>query len=265
MGMMIVAFPVSLVISILKGYRVSVSTYNPISLAFVIFGLFLMIVGFSLFGVLMFIFVENTKTDEGPLPIIHNSSLPESKYNKISDSKDQSNRNTIMIKQWSNLKKPNDSWEKYVSEESSDHEFNEHFEFNEKTITPRKKTFKKTKSTMISLITEDDRVILRKLRILFSLSVIMGLLALIFFSLLSSRINNSSPKSDLILLWSVFFIEIFSCFLIYIVFTTQIKVKDKVLLKFFTIISLEMNKKIPKIKYPKNFKFIGLRLHNFYS
>ena len=53
---------------------------------------------------------------------------------------------------------------------------------------------------MISLITEDDRVILRKLRILFSLSVIMGLLALIFFSLLSSRINNSSPKSDLILL-----------------------------------------------------------------
>ena len=97
--MMIVAFPVSLVISILKGYRVSVSTYNPISLAFVIFGLFLMIVGFSLFGVLMFIFVENTKTDEGPLPIIHNSSLPESKYNKISDSKDQSNRNTIMIKQ----------------------------------------------------------------------------------------------------------------------------------------------------------------------
>ena len=115
------------------------------------------------------------------------------------------------------------------------------------------------------MITEDDRLVFRKLGILLSLSVCLGLMVLIFFVLLSIDINNVTPTREIATMFCVFFTEIFACLLIFIVFTRQIKVKDKTYLRFFSFISMKMNKEIPKIKYPKRFTLIGKKLHNFYS
>ena len=117
----------------------------------------------------------------------------------------------------------------------------EAFEFNEESLTLRKKQTLNAKRNVISLITQEDR------------------------TFLATGINSENNDQELILLYLVFFTEIFGCLLIYYVFTTQIKVKDKSYLKFFSSISLEMNAKIPKLKFPRMFKDISLRLHKFYS
>ena len=141
----------------------------------------------------------------------------------------------------------------------------EAFEFNEESLTLRKKQTLNAKRNVISLITQEDRTILIKLGILFTLSIVLGCMVLIFFAFLATGINSENNDQELILLYLVFFTEIFGCLLIYYVFTTQIKVKDKSYLKFFSSISLEMNAKIPKLKFPRMFKDISLRLHKFYS
>ena len=58
MGMMILAFPSSITISALKGYRISSQVWGPFGYALVVSGVFFMIIGFMVFGILLFIYVE---------------------------------------------------------------------------------------------------------------------------------------------------------------------------------------------------------------
>lgn len=70
---------------------------------------------------------------------------------------------------------------------------------------------------------------------------------------------------ELYMLYGVFALEIFASMMIFFVFTAQIKVKEKNNLRFFTLISMKMNKKEPKIRLPPVLKNIKIRLKNFYS
>ena len=277
MAMMILAFPVSLTISTLQGYRIPSSVWAPLGIALVVAGVLLMVLGFIIFGVLLCIYVEkNTVNNTENCPVgkfntersaadiasaRHASTLRRAKT-KMESPREAVGRETINNQEVDVLEH---SWYTFVSNEDRSHIiWEEKFEFHENAIGPKVKIAGNNKN-IISLITKDDRAILRSLGLLLTLSIILGFAILVFFSVLSSRLNSTSPENELVILYSAFSIEVFACLLIYIVFTREIKVKEKTELRFFTSISLEMNSKIPKIKFPGWCSKVGLRLHNFYS
>lgn len=269
MAMMILAFPVSITISVLKGYRLSTVWY-PAAIAFVVVGVFLMFVGFGIFGILLFIYVENTKIDDKEF---ENINCPSSKTlkNETIPLREQKSKKTLNLSFHDtklSIKANKVNWEDQysISLESVLH-MEEKFEFEENSVPSCNKIKENSgeENTVISLITEHDRIVFRKLGKLLALSIFLGILVMVFFPVLSSGLKNAEAYQELILLFCVFSFELFSCFLIYLVFTTHIKVEDKNYLRFFTIISLQMNKKIPNIKYPSHFSKIVSRLHNFYG
>lgn len=343
MGMMILAFPAALTISTLKGYRVSSTVWGPFGLTLVLSGVFLMLIGFSIFGILLIIYVEkhtvnseithlssndaeshlekkNSKSDKEPSKndkeplksdeelsknleeLLKNDKKPsksekktsyekklksygkslksngkplksDKKFPKTKKSKkisinfvDLRKKLKILNKEEMETKKRKKSknlWGNFLTVEEESEIQLEIFKFNSESVSPKKK--ENSDRTMISLITKEDRAVFRTLGLVMAIAILLGLLVLVFFSVLASRMSSATPTQELVILYCVFSTEVFACTLIYVVFTLQIQVKEKSDLRFFTSISLEMNKKLPKIKYPPTFALIGSRLHNFYS
>lgn len=276
MIMMILAFPVSLVISILKGER-KFKVWTALGGTFVAAGILILIVGFVAFGVLLFCYVEK-KHRQGQT---NQNTNPD---NYLSSSrtliKDIKPLNTDEIKAI-NLE-PQDhhkheshssskSWIEFMSENENfpcQSQNNELIESEENEILPKKKNLENSKAS-ISMITDNDRIIFRKLCILLMISILLGILVLIFMMFLNATSENGDEDRDkyqeISILFFVFFIELFACWMIFFVFTAQIKVKEKNNLRFFTLVSMKMNKREPQIQLPPVLRNIHIRLKNFYS
>ena len=271
MFMMIAAFPVSLIISVLKGYRLP-NVWYPFALSFVLFGTFLIVVGFTVYGILLCVYVEkNTSYENNILP--RRISVFETTPRNTHKSRGSANgmdsiheiKTARISKDWYHLHFHECSWQEFPSDEMPNYNEKQFEIFKFKELPIEYKMEKKHEDgTVISLITIEDQTIFRKLWILFSVSLSFGILVLVFFPIYSSFKTKPNPNNELLVLYIVLSLELFGCFLLYLVFTTQIKVKDKSYLRFFTSMSLKMNNHIPKMKYPKIFETIGQRLHNFY-
>jgi hypothetical protein len=266
MGMMILAFPISITISILKGFRVSPTIWNPLGISFVVAGVVLLLVGFAIFAVLLTVYAEKNTIDVN-LNGIKPGYIIKSNYKRLKKNKtlniwpSEIKADTLDSSRY-DLRQNDQSWDEIETIKSIEENITERLNFEKGSTIKRKR---ESTGPIISLITKDDRIILRKLVILLTLSIILGVVILIFFSMLSSSLSSASPNEQFFILYCVFFTEIFACLLIYIVFTTQIKVKDKNLLRYFTMLSMKMIKKKPSIRYSNFFSTIGPRLHNFYS
>jgi hypothetical protein len=165
-----------------------------------------------------------------------------------------------------NIEADDNSWNDYNGYDKAKHELKmSEIIYYEEITSGYKKKSENTTEGYISMITHDDKMIFRKLCALFFISTLLGILVLIFIILMAKNIGKSEGANDIFILFIVFSIELFACAMIYLVFTAQIKVRDKNNLRFFSSISMKMNKKLPKIKYPSSFHNIGSRLHNFYS
>jgi hypothetical protein len=267
MGMMVLAFPASFTFSVLKGYRVNPDDYTLVSIIFGGVAILIVIIGFTIFGILLIIYIEtNIRSPETFFP----DKLPSIDSNfeiKIDDcSTRRIEKTRLSLKSMTELpmSKDNSCWDSYLSHNTIDeYKKIELFHYSRKSLTPKKK--KSKESLLIYIITKDDKIVFRKITILFTLSIIFGICALVLFGAINSKVKDDAFTHELGLIYGVFSIEIFGCFVIYLVFTTQIKVKDKNYLRFFSSLSLSMNNKIPKIKYPKIFNRVVNRLHNFYS
>ena len=269
MIMMILAFPASITVSTLKGNRVPTDYWVPLSYAFVIFGVFLMVLGFIIFGILLLIYIEKNVTKDNSIlsdrPKYIGLTADDRKVSidKLKTARASREEFTIAKLRQQETIKNYQEWDVFVSSSDEASDMRENFHFREDEVFPKRKKIKE--NNIISLITEEDRLIFRKLGILLTISIIIGLTVLIFFAISSSSKDSRTSEDDIGLLFSAFFIEIFACFSTLIVFTRQIKVRDKNYLRFFSYVSMKMNKQIPRIKYPKKFTLIGTRLHNFYS
>lgn len=271
MAMMILAFPISIVISILKGAR-KTEVWMPIAATFVSIGIFILLFGFIIFGVMLYCYVEK----QGKIK--KNESLDCSKI-QLSDNdasqesvRQRSNTHRFSIampnNQYTNSRESNKSWEEFISEEMfagiENSRENEKQDSEEYEVLPKKKPIEHSK-TFISLITDDDRNIFRKLCFLMMISTMLGIMVLVFIIFLTNSSKNLKSYQELYMLYGVFALEIFASMMIFFVFTAQIKVKEKNNLRFFTLISMKMNKKEPKIRLPPVLKNIKIRLKNFYS
>jgi hypothetical protein len=291
MIMMVLAFPVSITISILKGARIS-RVWMPIAGIFVAAGILTLIVGFISFGILLYCYVEKKHQsqvemqkvpceDEIPEEILEDHSDKDSersnaKLNSKSDRCEKvETRGRIhrfsLAKQESKGHKSHassKSWEEFISFENekqiNESNKNSIIESEEYEILPKKKNLQDSKAS-ISMITDDDKVIFRKLCVLLMISIMLGILVLIFMIFLNSTQGNFDNRMELGMLYIVFLIELFACWMIFFVFTAQIKVKEKNNLRFFTMISMKMNRKEPKIKLPPELRNIRIRLRKFYS
>lgn len=273
MFMMVMAFPISIIISCLKGNRIRSDIWMPLAIIFVGSGTILMVIGFVIFGILLFIYVE--RSSKKPPEYIK----PESNAGEFSitiredDSKSRRSFSRKLsfaprlkkIRIESNVEELDNSWDQYMSLEHQRQEMkmSEKFMYEEENTKSKLKTTDKSNG-LISMITDDDRVIFRKLCLLFFISIILGIMVLVFLSILASDQHAWNSNDEFNIMCTVFALEIFACAMIYMVFTAQIKVKDKSALRFFTIVSMKMADKLPKIKYPSELKSIGTRLHNFY-
>ncbi|OMJ93341.1 hypothetical protein SteCoe_3694 [Stentor coeruleus] len=269
MIMMVIAFPISITISCLKGYRIRSDIWMPLAIIFVGSGTILMVVGFIIFGILLFIYVERSSKK------VPEYNKPDSNFEEFSitiredDSKSRRSfsRKLSFAPRLKKIKveELDNSWDQYMSHEHQRQEMkmSEKFMYDEENTKLKIKT-KDTSNGLISMITDDDRIIFRKLCLLFFISIILGIMVLVFLSILASDQHAWNSSDEFNIMCTVFALEIFACAMIYMVFTAQIKVKDKSALRFFTIVSMKMADKLPKIKYPSELKFIGTRLHNFY-
>ncbi|OMJ86584.1 hypothetical protein SteCoe_11870 [Stentor coeruleus] len=272
MGMMVCAFPISIVISILKGNRGYSHVWLPISIAFLCSGIALMMVGFVVFGVFLFMFVEKSGEKKNHIPLRKSATdsgffCDQEKTRKDIETRRSTSRKMSFVPRIKslNIEIDENSWNNYNGYESKKHEpkMSEIIYYEETSTALKKKS--ETTEGYISMITHDDKMIFRKLCSLFFISSLLGVLVLIFIILMAKNMGESNSDIDIYILFIVFTIELFACAMIYLVFTAQIKVRDKNNLRFFSSISMKMNKKLPKIKYPTSFHNIGSRLHNFYS
>ena len=272
MIMMVAAFPVSLVVSILKGQR-QFKVWTTLAGIFVAAGILILIIGFVVFGVLLFCYVEkkHKQSQEAQLSAPENfmsssrSLIKEVKPVTLQDGPAVLSSPCVQVKHES--QNSSESWLEFISEQQlveADSLNNEHLECEDYEVLPKKKNLENSK-TSISLITDDDRVIFRKLCLLLMISILLGILVLIFMMFLNTTQVDRNATQEIAILYFVFIIELFACWMIFFVFTAQIKVKEKKNLRFFTIVSMKMNKKEPKIKLPPILKNIQIRLKNFYS
>lgn len=276
MAMMILAFPISVVTSVLKGYRKSI-VWMPIAGLFVSIGILILLFGFLIFGVMLFCYVEkqgkahkkalkNTIDGQNPYQNLDIDQSIESIPRRINT---QRLSLAIPDSRHNTSRESNQSWENLIIEENivdfpmiSD---NESEDDNKEPERIPKKRITESSKTFISLITEDDRSIFRKLCFLMMASTILGIMVLVFMIFLTNSNKNLDPAQELGMLYGVFFLELFACLMIFLVFTAQIKVKEKNNLRFFTLISMKMNKKEPKILLPPILANIKNRLKKFYS
>lgn len=273
MGMMICAFPISIVISILKGNRGYSDVWFPIAIAFLCAGIALMMVGFVVFGIFLFMFVEKAGAKKDHQPIRKSATdsgfyYEEEKTRKEVETRRSTSRKMSFVPRIKslNIEVDDNSWDDYNGCDKAKNELKmSEIIYYEEIKSGFKKKSENTTEGYISMITHDDKMIFRKLCALFFISTLLGILVLIFIILMAKDIGKSEGKNDIFILFIVFSIELFACAMIYLVFTAQIKVRDKNNLRFFSSISMKMNKKLPKIKYPSSFHNIGSRLHNFYS
>ena len=276
MAMMILAFPVSITTSVLKGYRLS-EIWMPIAGIFVSLGILILVSGFLIFGVMLFCYVEKQgKAHKQALKNTLSGQTPDQNPDRDQSIESIPKRiNTqrlslaIQDSRHNTSRELNQSWENFIVEENildfhtvRDNESEDDNKEPEKA--PKKFPVEKTK-TFISLITDDDRSIFRKLCLLMMVSTILGIIVLIVMIFITNSSKNLNPDEELVMLYAVFFIELFACLMIFLVFTAQIKVKEKNNLRFFSLISMKMNKKEPKIKLPPILAKIKNRLKKFYS
>lgn len=271
MAMMILAFPISIVISVLKGYRES-KVWMPIAAIFVSIGIFILLFGFIIFGVMLYCYVEKqgkiTKNESLGQPNVQVSDNELSQESIQERSKTHRYSIAMPNSEYNNSRESNRSWEDFINKEifaeDETAKENDKQESEEYEVLPKKKPIEHSK-TFISLITDDDRNIFRKLCFLMMISTLLGIMVLVFIIFLTNSSKNLKPHQELYLLYGVFALEIFASMMIFFVFTAQIKVKEKNNLRFFSLISMKMNKKEPKIHLPPVLKNIKIRLKNFYS
>jgi hypothetical protein len=267
MAMMVLAFPVQLTISVLKGKRESPSIWEPMAIILVVTGVVVIFVGFSLFGILLYIYVERqSKQSSEPAYVLSPYRLS-SEGITAREGQNRKMQNRLSIAPYRFKPQIQDEelpWEVSISvdEVAEKAKTCERFQFVEEDET-RKKVEVAKEGNFILLITKEDRAIFRKLCILLFLSTILGILVLVLLTVLAKD-TSMSYKSELALMYCSFTIELFACWMIYFVFTAQIKVKEKNYLRFFTAISVKMNHKVPKIKSQTSFQSIVSRLHKFY-
>ena len=263
MGMMILAFPISITISTLKGYRLYEIWY-PFAISFVVAGVLLLFLSFGIFGILLLVYVEkNADNDEAYIERLDSS---ERNYTSRFQIFQNTTSSAILKKRKfiENYEKNKElSWDELSADDKCGIDIK--LSSDEIHYSPRKKKRDATQQKVLSLITEEDRIILRKLVILFALSIILGFIVMILIPMLATHLSKVDPYQELLILYFALSIEVISCFSVYMVFTTQIKVKDKNYLRAFSSLSLTMNKQTPHIRYTTYFTKIVPRLHDFYE
>lgn len=251
---MIIAFPMSLTFSILKGQRFRYESWRAAYYTFVIIGVVLLTLGFIVFGIMLIIYIEkNTYQNDGiikPHRLTKSASVITPRMSKrgsiLLDNAEEVHWNSFCVDKTENKRK-----------------YSNITMFSEVAVTY--KLEKPEGNTCISVITKDDRTIFRKISVLFAVSVALGGVVIVFLMMLSYRAESLSPQREIISMFFILFTESTTCMLMFVAFTIEIKVKEKQQLVFFSLLAKKIKTFDPQIAYPDSLKHISSRLYRFYS
>ena len=263
-SLMVIALPASIAMSVVKSYRLPYEYLGALYLAFMITGVSVLIVGFVVFGILLAVYIEeHTSLPERRLmEAIPINEMENSRGSRKDRSLSIRNRPSNAFSLAAETDRAENSWEMLHEHEGEKKRYSHVSKFSEVAITPVK--IPKKQSKCISVITKDDRNAFRKVTVLLTVSVVLGIVSVFSIIFFTYHVGTLTPQQQLVILYTVFFIENFACYLIYIVFMTEIKVKDKNYLLFFSELHKKMKKAEPQIGYPDWLKNISYRLHGFY-
>ncbi|CAG9313954.1 unnamed protein product [Blepharisma stoltei] len=293
---MILSFPCVSIMSILKGLRYSDSTVYILGSCCVGVGIVILVMGFIMFTILLFCYVDSNagKSEEIELRFQNSIALSETqniflqeKREDVPSSPSPFRRSSLAlffddsankrneeiglvdgsnnVADFHNWQKQDCTWNTFESENTSVtseifiRDTTKHEDYNYRLHTKHGEV-----SHYILNLTEEDGIVFRKIIILSSLSALLGILVLLLY--ISYTVGNLSdnPHATLALIYIAFSLEIFSCTIIYNVFTTQIRVEAKERLNFVTRICIDNSDKEVKISYPKRFGNIGDKLYYYF-
>ncbi|CAG9315873.1 unnamed protein product [Blepharisma stoltei] len=292
---MIISFPGIATLSILKGMRYSNTTAFILGSVCVGLGIVILVFGFILFTVLLFCYIDNNSKkndlEEGKL---YSATLSEAQPMLTTEKQDDIPLTPNLFRRASQIFMFNESVNKNQEEvlaDRSDDEWDRNiyqkkqsrtwYSFQSEDLFEDSGKFVRTNTKYESFsirypskhgqvshyilnLTKEDGVVFRKIVILSTLSAILGISVLLLYISFTMSNWGDKPHGTLTAIYVSFSLELFSCVIIYIVFTTQIKVEAKERLKFVTRICIDKSDKEAIISYPKNLAHIGDKLYYYF-
>ena len=265
--LMILTIPSSVLLSVMKSYRLSYQYVSAFYLSLMVTGVCILVIGFIGIGILLAVYIEtHTNLSERRFT----ESVPTNDYEP---SREPRKARTFLAKREksegillaSEINRAEHFWDIIQDPERDRKNYSHISKFSEVTIAPAK--IPKKQDKCISVITKQDRNTFRKVTVLLTVALILGVFTIFSIIFFTYHVGTLTPPEQFAILYLVLFIENFACYLIYIVFITEIEVQDKNYLLFFSQLQKEKEKNNiePQIGYPDWLKNISYRLHEFYA
>lgn len=245
-GFMIIAYPVTWIVSINKGlHKENESWYlvGYLSLAICSFFVTLM---FVLYAILLTRYIDRPSKNNKNCNQINALKTPKKMLTNVGE-----------------INMENEEWIDVISEKSKN--ISKSFEcFNENKIDGHYKKTEVDDDKYFLRLSSEDKKIIKKL---LAMSTAAGISGLVIIAVGTPLTINNSVVSDELTYFGIFLafsIEVGICLLISIAFTTQIKNPDKENIKQTAYIARTIRNQAPSIKASKQFQHISKRLELYY-
>lgn len=245
---MILAYPVTWMVSINKGLRMENESWYLIGYIIFAFCSFLLTLLFIVYAILLIRYVD--RPNKSPENFSFESVAVKTPQNISINLRE----NLMEKEEWLDIISFDS---KSFSKSSIDFETN-------KVESPYRKT-EIVDDRYFLQFSEEDKKIIKKLLAMTTAAGISGLLIIAVGTPFTVKKDLSSPALTYFGIFLAFAVEVGICFLVGIAFTTQIKNPEKENIKQTAYIARIIRNKAPKIKISRQYKNISRRLRLYYS
>ena len=302
MGFMVLAFPASVTISVVKGLRTVESVWFQLGYLFMCLGVGIIVTGLCLFGLLLTLSLRQECFDEEssapPLPdcslkrqctipqITQNTerSLDEdvlqpalSRFEAILNVERRAQRvNTFASPQCRDDFELGLQWSisnsSIPDQRRAQGQYDWSMHLSGQKHTPvlvedqSEKGYvrgKQGKDRYLVAVSGQDRTVLRKIIVLTVASVMVGAVVVVLSVLFTTIHSIRSPYSILVVLWVISLMELFVFSMITLIFTMEIKVKSKENLQFVSELARRLDKMKVSVTISPLFPKLSSRFHSY--
>ncbi|CAG9331387.1 unnamed protein product [Blepharisma stoltei] len=286
---MILAFPLTVTFTLLKGYRVKQEIWWIYGTSLLGIGIVMVIGGFAGFGLLMIKYIKKTSPVDESVEQKDIYEITKQESTGFTQRKTNDAHNTIKTSSYhrtASMEHPSyepasldsacpmswaecsdwinrASWNSFDSEQLNRTEVLQHCKTTR--LMQEEPILRKNYTHFILNLTPEDKAVFTKIVNISWLSALLGCFILVLFVAFMLSDAGRDPTWTIIGLYISMLFEICSCFLILSVFTTQIKVDSKERLKFSSKILLSKHHEEPVLSYPKHLASIGKRLYFYFA
>lgn len=245
-GFMIIAYPVTWIVSINKGLHKENESWYLVGYISLAVCSILVTLMFVLYAILLIRYVDRPNKNKKSYSPAYTLKTPKKMHTNIGE-----------------INMENEEWIDVISEKSKN--VSKSFEYlNENKIDPYYKKTEIDDDKYFLRLSTDDKKIIKKLLAMTTAAGISGLLIIAVGTPLTVKNNTISDDVTFFGIFLEFSIEVGICLLISIAFTTQIKNPDKENIKQTAYIARTIRNQAPSIKASKQFQHISKRLELYY-